>query len=68
MDILQKYNFSFPTAIRFGVGVISELPDYLKQNQLNRPLLVTDPIVKELDFLKNSRAIEPIRIVCRGFF
>ena len=52
MDILQKYNFSFPTAIRFGVGVISELPDYLKQNQLNRPLLVTDPIVKELDFFK----------------
>lgn len=52
MDILQKYNFSFPTTIRFGVGVISELADYLKQNQLSRPLLVTDPIVRELDFFK----------------
>ncbi|WP_040756198.1 iron-containing alcohol dehydrogenase, partial [Winogradskyella psychrotolerans] len=52
MDILQKFNFSFPTAIRFGVGVISELSDYLKQNQLKRPLLVTDPIVRELGFFK----------------
>jgi alcohol dehydrogenase class IV len=53
MDIRQKFNFSFPTTIRFGVGVISELPDYLKQNQLKRPLLVTDPIVRELGFFKN---------------
>lgn len=52
MDIRQKFNFSFPTTIRFGVGVIRELSDYLKQNQLARPLLVTDPIVKELDFFK----------------
>ena len=52
MDILHKFNFSFPTTIRFGVGVISELSDYLKQNQLKRPLLVTDPIVRELGFFK----------------
>lgn len=52
MNILQKYSFSFPTPIRFGVGVISELSDYLKANGLLQPLLVTDPIVSQLDFFK----------------
>jgi alcohol dehydrogenase class IV len=52
MDIRQKYNFNIPTPIRFGVGVISELSDYLKENQLKNPLLVTDPMVRELDFFK----------------
>lgn len=52
MNIHQKYSFSFPTPIRFGVGVISELPEYLKSNGLLQPLLVTDPIVSQLDFFK----------------
>lgn len=52
MNIHQKYSFSFPTPIRFGVGVISELPEYLKSNGLLKPLLVTDPIVSQLDFFK----------------
>lgn len=52
MNILQKYTFSFPTPIRFGVGVISELPDYLKANGLLQPLLVTDPLVSQLNFFK----------------
>jgi len=52
MDIQQKYSFSFPTAIRFGVGVITELPNYLKANGLLRPLLVTDSLVSELGFFK----------------
>jgi alcohol dehydrogenase class IV len=52
MDIHQKFNFNIPTPIRFGVGVISELSDYLKENQLSKPLLVTDPMVRELGFFK----------------
>ncbi|WP_158856537.1 iron-containing alcohol dehydrogenase [Lunatibacter salilacus] len=52
MDIQKKYSFSFPTAIRFGVGVITELPAYLKSHGLLRPLLVTDPLVSQLDFFK----------------
>ncbi|WP_240469751.1 iron-containing alcohol dehydrogenase [Cyclobacterium sp. SYSU L10401] len=52
MDLSEKFNFNFPTQIRFGVGVIEELADYLKGQQLNRPLLVTDPMVKELDFFR----------------
>jgi len=52
MNIQQKYSFSFPTAIRFGAGVIAELGAYLKSQGLIRPLLVTDPLVRELDFFK----------------
>ena len=53
MNINQSYSFSFPTQIRFGVGVIAELGQYLKSNQLKSPLLVTDPLVADLSFFKN---------------
>ncbi|MFN8276411.1 MAG: iron-containing alcohol dehydrogenase [Chitinophagales bacterium] len=45
--------FNFPTTIRFGAGVINELPDYLKKNGLRSPLVVTDPNVAQLAFFKN---------------
>ncbi len=44
--------FNFPTTIRFGAGVVKELADYLKQNNLSSPLVVTDPNVRELGFFK----------------
>ena len=44
--------FNFPTTIRFGAGVISELPVYLSNNQLRRPLISTDPVIAGLDFFK----------------
>ncbi len=47
-----KTSFSFPTNIRFGVGVIEELPEYLQDHDLKNPLVVTDPNVAELDFFK----------------
>ncbi|MBD3629121.1 iron-containing alcohol dehydrogenase [Cyclobacterium sp.] len=56
MNIQDKFNFNFPTQIRFGVGVIAELAEYLKAHHLSRPLLVTDPLVKELDFFKKITA------------
>ncbi len=48
----KVYQFNFPTTIRFGAGAISELPEYLKKNQLSKPLIVTDPVVAQLDFFK----------------
>ncbi len=48
----QKYSFLFPATIRFGIGVINELPAYLKSQKLKEPLLVTDATVAELDFFK----------------
>jgi alcohol dehydrogenase class IV len=45
--------FNFPTTIRFGAGVVKELPDYLKKNDIKRPLIVTDPNVAQLGFFKD---------------
>ena len=44
--------FNFPTTIRFGAGVMAELPAYLENNRLKRPLISTDPIIAGLDFFK----------------
>lgn len=44
--------FNFPTTIRFGANVIKELPAYLAKNNISKPLIVTDPTVAELPFLK----------------
>jgi alcohol dehydrogenase class IV len=49
MHILQ---YNFPTTIRFGAGAVQELAPYLKQQQLNAPLIVTDKNVASLDFFK----------------
>jgi len=46
------YQYNFPTTIRFGAGSVLELPDYLKNNNLKSPLIVTDPVVAGLDFFK----------------
>ena len=47
-NTIRQYNF--PTVIRFGAGVIRELPDHLASEGLRRLLLVTDPMVAQLDF------------------
>lgn len=51
-DPSQTYTFNFPTRIRFGAGVIRELGAHLKENGLSKPLIVTDPVIRELDFFK----------------
>ncbi len=45
-----KHSYSFPTNIRFGAGVIEELSDHLRQQDLSNPLVVTDPVIPDLDF------------------
>lgn len=50
------YQYNFPTTIRFGAGSVAELPDYLVANNLCRPLIVTDPVVAQLDFFKKITA------------
>jgi len=52
MDFYQISQFNFPTSIRFGAGVVKELPAYLKKNDLHSPLVVTDPNVAQLGFFK----------------
>jgi alcohol dehydrogenase class IV len=52
MTFDKVYQFNFPTTIRFGAGSIKELGEYLKKNNLSRPLIVTDPLVAQLGFFK----------------
>lgn len=50
-NVVRQYNF--PTVIRFGAGAVNELTPHLTSKQLDRPLVVTDPQVAELDFFRN---------------
>lgn len=49
---MSIHQFNFPTTIRFGAGVVKELPAYLQKNNLQKPLVVTDPTVANLPFFK----------------
>jgi alcohol dehydrogenase class IV len=48
----MAFQYNFPTTIRFGAGAIKELPAYLQQHGLKRPMIVTDPTVAGLSFFK----------------
>lgn len=52
IDIEKRYDYNFPTRIRFGIGVIDEIPAYLKAEDLTCPLIVTDPNISNLPFFK----------------
>lgn len=54
MNILtdQTYTFNFPTKIRFGHGVSTELGPHLKEKGFTSPLLVTDPGLAKLPIIK----------------
>ncbi|MCB1518563.1 MAG: iron-containing alcohol dehydrogenase [Hyphomicrobiaceae bacterium] len=47
-------NWSYPTAIRFGTGRISELADACKSAGMERPLLVTDRGLANLPITQNA--------------
>ena len=49
-------NWSYPTAIKFGVGRIAELADHAKSIGLTKPLLVTDKALASLPI--TARALE----------
>src|ERR1041385_5920357 len=53
MTFDKVYQYNFPTIIRFGSGASKELGDYLKKNNLSKPLIVTDPLVSQLPFFKD---------------
>ncbi len=55
MDFTKIHTFNFPCPIRFGAGASNELADYLKDQDLSKPLLVTDGTVAELSFFKEIK-------------
>lgn len=48
----SKYNFNFPTSIRFGAGVVEELGPHLKSLGFKKPLIVSDPGLVALPVFK----------------
>src|SRR3712207_1853599 len=48
---LPHANWNYPTAIRFGAGRIAELPELCRSLGIERPLLVTDPVLSNMDFV-----------------
>lgn len=64
-SIEQSYSFSFPTDIRFGVGIRKEIPSILQGHGLRRPIVVTDkglhnhPMVHALCDSLTSRNLSP---------
>lgn len=53
MSIYQQiHSFNFPAPIRFGASAVKELPAYLKNNSLKKPLIVGDKIISELPFFQ----------------
>jgi len=49
-------NWNYPTAIRFGAGRISELPEACRVLGMERPLLVTDTGLAGLPMIENAVA------------
>ncbi len=49
--------FSFPTTIYFGAGAVYELPQYLKDVGIKKPLLVTDPGMLKTDVFPKVQGI-----------
>lgn len=49
-------NWNYPTAVRFGPGRISELPEACKSLGMKRPLLVTDAALAKLPMIESAVA------------
>jgi alcohol dehydrogenase len=49
---IPNRNFSYPTALKYGVGRIKELAELCKANGMNRPLFVTDPGLAQMPMVK----------------
>ena len=50
--IMPIRNFNFPNPIKFGPGRIKELPEFCKQANMARPLVVTDKGLASSDMVK----------------
>jgi len=59
MSMTTTATFSFPTAIRFGAGILSELPSMLTQLEIGRPLVVTDPGLRSTDAFRILEGVLP---------
>jgi alcohol dehydrogenase class IV len=56
-DTNLRYNYNFPTSIRFGKGVIDELGPHLKEQGLKKVLIVSDPGLVKLPVFEKVMAM-----------
>ncbi len=49
--------FSFPNTIYFGAGAIDNLPEYIKDAGISKPLVVTDPGMLKTDVLPKVNGV-----------
>ena len=61
-------NWSYPTAVRFGAGRISELAEACKAVGITKPLFVTDKGLAGMDITTRSRAILKNAGLCDDMF
>jgi len=52
MPIPEYFQFQCKTKVIFGVGTISEIPDEIKALDSKRALIVTDKVVRKLDYFE----------------
>ena len=52
MPLPEYFQFQCRTKVIFGVGTINEVPDEIKALDSKRALIVTDKVVRNLDFFK----------------
>ncbi len=55
-EMTLKGNWNYPTAVRFGVGRLGELPAVCRELGMNKPLLVTDPVLAKLPLVSDAVA------------
>ncbi|MBO6727258.1 MAG: iron-containing alcohol dehydrogenase [Rhizobiaceae bacterium] len=61
-------NWSYPTAIRFGAGRISEISEACKAAGITKPLLVTDRGLAEMEITTRTLDLIEAAGLGRGFF
>lgn len=69
MPLPEYFQFQCRTKVIFGVGTINEIPDEIKELDSKRALIVTDRVVRNLDFFKKIvNILESSEIKLVGIF
>lgn len=55
-EITNPFTFILPTEIKYGRGILAELPTALKEQGIGSVLLVTDPVIRKQPFTESLAA------------